>query len=181
MAAGEWRAALAKWSLVLAPLMVLALVSLVDNMPWFQNIIPLTTSVLWRAMDPATMCLASRDDFQVWEEYRTCVEGRVEGGPHGFYNHLRKTWETQSPSFPWTKRPGGSAVLVEFRPLERQLRWSVGNALDNPPVSWCIHIAGSPAVLDVIREAFPAEILVQKIRLLDLMRDDMAQVTPLNA
>ena len=73
--------------------------------------------------------------------------------------------------------PGGSAVIVKFHPLERQLRWSVENALDNLLVSWCIQMAGSAAVLDVIREAFPVEVLVQKVRLLDLMRDDMSQVT----
>ena len=124
----------------------------------------------------ARLCRADQD-FHVWEEYRTCIHTHRNETP--FHDHLREAWKT-GVQLPWMN-PIGCAVLVEFRPLEKQLLWSVGNALDNLPVSWCIHIAGSAAVLDVIREAFPVEILVQKIRFLDLMRDDMSQVTPLSA
>jgi hypothetical protein len=64
-------------------------------------------------------------------------------------------------------------------PLAKQLRRFIQNTLDNLPVSWCIHITGSTAVLDVVRKAFPVEILVQKIRLLDLIKEEMSHVRPL--
>ena len=173
MAEERSRAVLAKGPGVLALLVVVALV----QVAFFDDMIPQAMSAVGGAPDPLRACLVTRDDFQVWKEYELCVAAHTKG-PHGFRDRLREEWEDQASAFPWTRHPGGSAILVEFRPLEKQLRWSVQNALDNLPVSWPIHVAGSAAVLNVVREAFPVETLIRKVRLVDLMKNDMSQVMP---
>ena len=123
----------------------------------------------------ARLCLADQDDdFHVWGEYRTCIQSHKNGTT--FHDHLREAWKTGFP-LPWM-HPIGCAVLVEFRPIEKQLRWSTQNALENLPVSWCVLVAGSVAVLDVVQKAFPLEIMIHKLRLLDLKQNEMSQVIP---
>lgn len=68
---------------------------------------------------------------------------------------------------PW-HRPSSCAILLEFRPIKDRLRWSIANALDNLPVSWCVQVVGSPAVLEAVNASFPVEVAVSKIRLLDM-------------
>ena len=95
-----------------------------------------------------------------------------------FHDHLLERFQHQqrrglsletmtATQSPWHE-PSSCAILLEFRPLEERLKWSVTNALDNLPVPWCIQVAGSPVVLEVINASFPVEVVVGKIRLLDL-------------
>lgn len=140
---------------------------------WFYIASAPRVDVLEGNIHPTTRtCLAHGDMFQVWEEYQNCTESLMKNG--SFRSHLMNVWETKV-QMPWMNPPG-CAVLVEFRPLDKQIRRSVQNALDNLPVSWCIHVAGSAAVLDLVQKAFPLEILVQKVCLLDLEKQDMSQV-----
>lgn len=121
----------------------------------------------------------------MWEDYRACVVSGIASTVAScsnetqdcFRNHLLMTFrpadhglssvEEAEAAAPW-HRPSSCAVLLEFRPLEDQLRWSMDNALDNLPVSWCIQVAGSPTVLQLVNVSHPVEVAVGKIRLLDL-------------
>ena len=111
------------------------------------------------------------------------------GTPDCFHSHwldrfLTIAHELTSKSLeakkaPWHS-PSSCAILLEFRPLEDRLQWSITNALDNLPVSWCLQVVGSPAVLESVHASFPVEVAVGKIRFLDLGNgDDMTQVGPL--
>lgn len=119
--------------------------------------------------------------MQAWEDYRSCVVGKYTwpscrnntlGCFHeyllGRFHHQETVSSFKSMSIPPWHEPSSCAILLEFRPLEDRLKWSIINALDNLPVPWCIQVVGSPAVLQVVRTSFPVEVAVAKIRFLDI-------------
>jgi hypothetical protein len=86
------------------------------------------------------------------------------------FHHGAHAEEGNSPvkgMAPW-QHPSSCAILLEFRPVKARLEWSIRNAMDNLPVSWCIQVAGSPEVLQSVNASFPVEVAIGKIRFLDL-------------
>lgn len=89
--------------------------------------------------------------MQAWEDYRSCATGKCtwpscRNNTLGcFHEYLLERFHHQEagsgfksmPTPPWHD-PSSCAVLLEFRPLEDRLKWSITNALDNLPVPWCI-------------------------------------------
>lgn len=64
---------------------------------------------------------------------------------------------------------------MEFRPLERLLKFAIRNAMDNLPVAWRFYVAGNAGVWAVVEKHFGAEAAVGKIRFIDLGHDNVQQ------
>ena len=94
-----------------------------------------------------------------------------------FYEYLDEIEEANGEQiFPWVADPPGAAVLLEFRPDKRKIRFSINNAMDNLPVSWVVYAIGGDNFLNAVREVFPKEIALKKIHMVDLGYNEMEQV-----
>jgi hypothetical protein len=88
---------------------------------------------LYHPKDTSGPCPLSDD--VMWDEWRACVEGTKAGrGEGGFGRHVRGLRRA-----PWLTS-NHTAVLLEFRPWRRQIRWSMSNAMNNLPVYWRMQV-----------------------------------------
>jgi hypothetical protein len=110
----------------------------------------------------------------VWEEWRACVIAHALASRHiSFETFIVE----QAARLPWSLRSNHTAVLLEFRPLERQLAFSIRNAMDNLPVHWRVQAVGGPGVCKLVRQIFPIEVHAGKVVVTDLgIGDYMRQV-----
>jgi hypothetical protein len=91
----------------------------------------------------------------VWEDWEACVISHLatkEGGNATTTLHdllttpeIRDLWSISNHT----------AVLLKFRAWERELLFSINNALVNLPVQWRIQIVGGPAIISLAHQLFP--------------------------
>jgi hypothetical protein len=64
------------------------------------------------------------------------VEAELPGELHLFSGFLLRS----RGSVPWAQSSNHTAVLLEFRPLRREVRFSIANVRDALPVYWRIQV-----------------------------------------
>jgi hypothetical protein len=143
----------------------------------------------------------ARDEYTVWEDWKACTQhtlkfqkwsaDRTKVMAMVANATMMSSLRTESANFtafeefiienrdkfPWSLNSNFTAVMLEFRPRQRQLTFSVNNAMNNLPVNWRVQILGGPSILDMMKDLFPAEITAGKIVLTDLGRDQGNKVT----
>jgi len=145
-----------------------------------------------KAPDYDTICRP--DEYTVWEEWRSCIIQYLvdmrwteenEGGalPCNVSRNLpavNTVFEEfilqQSDLLPWSSPSNVTVVLLEFRALDRQIAFTVKNAMDNLPVHWPIQVVGGPAICALATRLFPVEVAAGKIVLTDLGIDTQTRV-----
>lgn len=126
------------------------------------------------------------DEYTVWEEWRSCItlylvemrwtnENKGGRSPCNVSIHLpavNTVFEEfilhQSDLLPWSSPSNVTVVLLEFRALDRQMTFTVKNAMDNLPVHWPIQVVGGPSICALATRLFPVEVAAGKIVLTDL-------------
>lgn len=114
----------------------------------------------------------------VWEEWRPCIERGL--ATRGDQSSFEEFIVAEGPRMPWSlhSNDSASAVLLEFRPWAKAMRFAVNNVIRNLPVEWRIQIVGGPAVCGLAQRTFPSEIAAGKVVVTDLgigdyMRQDL--------
>lgn len=129
------------------------------------------------------------DEYTAWEEWRRCVTQvlaeiqwinrnalgtlscNVSTTLPGVHTIFENFIIQQSEFLPWSSSPNVTVVFLEFRPLHRQVAFTVRNAMDNLPVHWPIQVVGGPSICALTRRLFPVEVAAGKIALTDLGLD----------
>jgi len=134
------------------------------------------------------------DKYTVWEEWRSCIiqylvemrwTKKNEGG--ALPGNVSKNSPAvnidfdefilhQSDLLPWSSPSNVTVVLLEFRALDRQMAFTVTNAMDNLPVHWPIQVVGGPSICALAARLFPVQVAAGKIILTDLGIDAYTQV-----
>jgi hypothetical protein len=142
-----------------------------------------------RDRDYDTICRP--DEYTVWDEWRSCIiqylaEMRWTKGGASACNVSRVLPAAntvfdqfilhQSDFLPWSSPSNVTVVLLEFRAVDRQMAFTVKNAMDNLPVHWPIQVVGGPSICALATRLFPVEVAAGKIVLTDLGMDSQTHV-----
>lgn len=124
------------------------------------------------------------EDTVVWEQWWSCVEqvlalAAASSSAPSFDAFI----ESEAMRLPWSVEAAadgttGTAVLLEFRALPHQLRFTLRNAIDNLPVQWRVQLLGGPAICRLAKRLYPHEVAAGKVVTTDLgvgdvMRQDL--------
>lgn len=119
-----------------------------------------------------------------WGDWAACMEGHLElmGWQQSDSRHpgaaFRDFIVRCRAHLPWTQHSNHTAVLLEFRALERQMRFSIDNIMGNLPIHWRVQIVGGPSMSALASRLYPDEIAAQKVVLTTMALDNVEQVRP---
>jgi hypothetical protein len=136
------------------------------------------------------------DEYMVWEDWKACKthqlaemgwqadDALVEVAMHNVTTLPHETTKFDTfivqhrDDLPWSlaREPNHSVVLLEYRPWERQLLFTINNAMNNVPYHWPLHVLGGPSICALMHDMFPVEVAAGKIVLTDLGEDSRTQV-----
>lgn len=143
-------------------------------------------SIAARACSTDRQCLAAlgphncpTSPFLAWDDWRACMQKHLTSA--GWSAVARTdTFEDfiiRCKTFlPWTMSSNHTAVLLEFRALERQMQFSIDNIMNNLPVHWRLQIVGGRAVNQLASKLFAAEVTAEKVLLTPLEYENIKQV-----
>ncbi len=125
-----------------------------------------------------------QDQTAAWGDWKACMEKHLgsihrqaevqgRGAASPFSDFIFRC----SPQLAWATKSSYTAVLLEFRALEREMRFSVDNVMKNLPIDWRMQIVGGADVCKLAFELYSAEIAAQKVIVTFLPYDDVQQVT----
>lgn len=136
--------------------------------------------------------LASNNPCQplsvAWSDWKGCMQRFLDSGGWLGSTEQRERQRDSGPfpdflqrcksHLPWTGSSSSNhtAVLLEFRALERQMRFSVDNIMGNLPIDWRIQIIGGPSTCKLALELFASEIAAGKVIITFLPYENVAQV-----
>lgn len=147
-----------------------------DAATTLSNVIP--SPIDFHSLDIAA---CRPDDSVVWQEWKDCIEQVLAfAGPASSASAFDTFIDSEALRLPWSvdvqEEETGTAVLLDFRALPHQLRFTVRNAMENLPVQWRIQVVGGPAVCRLAQRLFPAEVAAGKVVCTDLgVGDSMRQ------
>jgi hypothetical protein len=106
--------------------------------------------------------ICSKEAFG-WAEWKDCLQEKSDSAFEDLVTDKNIdptlfSWNHANPSF-----KNYTAILLEFRPWETELTFSLNNALDNLPLQWRIQLIGGPAIIALTNRLFPLEVQVGKI------------------
>lgn len=117
---------------------------------------------------------ACQTHLAAWGDWRRCMEQYlVSAGStfHSFQNFITRC----KAHLPSTTDSDHTAVLLEFRAVERQMRFSVDNVMSNLPVYWRVQIVGGPAMCRLASQLYATEIAAGKVIVTPLAPDNVEQ------
>lgn len=121
-----------------------------------------------------------------WDDWKPCIQEHLN--PLGWPAHPYLQDDASFADFifrckaylPWTGQSNHTAVLLDFRPLKRRMRFVVDNVMNNLPIDWQIQIVGGPSVCELAFELYAAEIAAQKVIVTLMGHENVEQVSSLS-
>lgn len=118
-----------------------------------------------------------------WSDWKPCIQDQL--GSYGWPALSHSQYGASFADFmfwckdhlPWTVQSKYTAVLLEFRPMERSMRFAVDNVMNNLPVDWRIQIVGGPSVCELAFDLYGAEVAAQKAIITLLGHENVEQVS----
>lgn len=101
-----------------------------------------------------------------WSEWKVCMTDHLQTMRRQNDSALADFIFRCKGYLPWMKGSNHTAVLLEFRAMEHNLKFSVANVMDNLPIHWRIQIVGGPEMMQLALELYSPEIAAEKILLL---------------
>lgn len=135
-------------------------------------------------------CLAALGSYpcyvqsMAWQDWATCMQVHLElmGWQQTDLHRPRTAFQDFivrcRAHLPWTQHSNHTAVLLEFRALERQTRFSIDNIMSNLPIHWRVQIVGGPSMHALASRLYADEIAAQKVVVTSLALNNVAQVRP---
>ena len=120
--------------------------------------------------------------LSAWRDWTSCMQKYLES--IGWYAYPARSDGAVADfiyrcraHLPWSLASNHTAVLLEFRPLERRLRFSVNNIMWNLPIHWRLQIVGGPDMCRLAFRLFRVEIAAEKVIITSLDYEKVEQVS----